>query len=65
MCALLNPTFSSTPFFFDRSGSLGGASFESGSEMEGEAWRGGSATGGGGVGVSFDYTVQLVVMLEL
>ncbi|ORY75298.1 hypothetical protein BCR35DRAFT_306266 [Leucosporidium creatinivorum] len=51
MSALLNPTFSSTPFFFDRSGSLGGASFESGSELEGEAWRGGSATGGGGVGI--------------
>jgi hypothetical protein len=49
--AFLTPTFSSTPFFYDRSGSLGGANVESGAEMEGEAWRGGQV-GGTGVGVS-------------
>lgn len=52
MSALLNPTFSSTPFFFDRGGSLGGPGLESGSQVEGESWRGGHAQGGAGVGVS-------------
>lgn len=49
---LANPTFSDTPFFFDRNADRGSYSGASGGELEGESWRGGAQGNGAGVGVS-------------
>lgn len=46
---LLNPTFSATPFFFDRAPDRAGYSGSSSQQQEGESWRAGNGTG---VGVS-------------
>lgn len=47
-----NPTFSDTPFFYDRSSDRASYSGASGEEIEGQSWRGGQVGGGVGVGVS-------------
>ncbi|KAK4704637.1 histone deacetylase HOS2, partial [Phenoliferia sp. Uapishka_3] len=46
-----HPTFSSTPFFYDRSSDRASYSGTSGEEIEGQSWRGGQVGGGVGVGI--------------
>lgn len=48
---ILNPTFASTPYFFDRNQDRGSYSGSSNKEFEGQSWRGG-ADGDNGKGVS-------------
>ena len=53
---LLNPTFSATPFFFDRAVDRAGYSGSSAQQQEGESWRAGNGTG---VGVSLPSLVAI------
>ncbi|KAM0755842.1 hypothetical protein T439DRAFT_320542 [Meredithblackwellia eburnea MCA 4105] len=46
-----NPTFSATPFFYDRNADRASYSGNSGQEVEGQSWRGGQIVGGSGVGL--------------